>query len=151
MDHISNLQCRKKHTYACPVFEATGACSHGTKCKLHHPRNRNMGLKRKQHSVEQNQKNGRGRYFGTIIGAEAMQISDVKDDDEVFQEGQFADFIGLGFSNEEAGVTTSDQRTMLVNEPSDLGAAEFDDLTKPIGIMKKTVFDAPSDCDLGVS
>ncbi|XP_024962218.1 uncharacterized protein LOC112502509 isoform X2 [Cynara cardunculus var. scolymus] len=140
-------ECRKKHTYACPVFEATGACSQGTKCKLHHPRNRNIGgLKRKQHSMEQHQqqKNSRGRYFGSIgVGVgEAITISHlIKDDDDIIninddddddgdlcREGKFAEYISLGFSNEEA--------TTLSSEPSDCG---YDEITKPIRIMSKNL------------
>ncbi|KAI3758569.1 hypothetical protein L6452_06136 [Arctium lappa] len=142
-------ECRKKHTYACPVFEATGACSQGTKCKLHHPRNRNMGgLKRKQHSMEQHhqqKKNARGRYFGCIRGGEAITIShlikdddgiddddddddDDNDDDDLCQEGKFTEYISLDISNEEA--------TTLASEPSDCG---YDEITKPIGIMSKNL------------
>ncbi|KAI7740713.1 hypothetical protein M8C21_023524, partial [Ambrosia artemisiifolia] len=154
-------QCRKKHSYACPVFEATGACSQGTKCKLHHPKNQ---LKRKhQSSMDQQQKNSRGRYFGSFRAEEAMRVSDnqyLKNDDmdedvdgDMFcQEGKFAEFISLDVGNEEAGEVTGDSRTsLMISEPLDLDAGEFDELTKPVRIMNRVVLDSPSECDMGVS
>nr|GEX15103.1 zinc finger, CCCH-type [Tanacetum cinerariifolium] len=116
-------ECRKKHTYACPVFEATGACPQGSKCKLHHPKNRKTGLKRKQqHSLEQNQKNSRGRYFGSFRGGEAMPISEkhyLRDDDgDMLCQGELTEYISLGFSDEEAGEVTSGQRTTVISSES---------------------------------
>nr|XP_043614401.1 uncharacterized protein At1g21580 [Erigeron canadensis] len=137
-------ECRKKHTYACPAYEATGACSQGTKCKLHHPKNRKMGSKRKRHLTEPEQKNSRGRYFGAFRAAGAMPVFEKhqsKDDNmDIFsQEGKLAEYISLGFRNEGAGEMMSDQRTMLVSEPSGLGTADDDELIKPIRIMKRIV------------
>ncbi|KAI3725906.1 hypothetical protein L1987_65702 [Smallanthus sonchifolius] len=150
-------ECRKKHSYACPVFEATGACSQGTKCKLHHPKNQ---LKRKQqNSTGQQQKNSKGRYFGSIRGEEVMPVSekhylkydDMDGDGDVDQDGKFAEYISLDFGNEEAVEVTSDQRTVLISEPLGLGADEFDEQTKPIGIMNRVVLDNRSEPDIGVS
>ncbi|KAL8251394.1 hypothetical protein R6Q59_035087 [Mikania micrantha] len=155
-------ECRKKHSYACPVFEATGACPQGTKCKLHHPKNQ---LKRKQqNSTEQHQKNSRGRYFGPVSGEEATPIfenqylkyDDMDDDvdgDILCQDGKFAEYISLDFSNEEAGEVISDQSTRLISEPLGLlGADESDEQTKPVGIMKKVVLlNSQGERDMGVS
>lgn len=144
------MQCRKKHTYACPVFEATGACPQGTKCKLHHPKNRKMGLKRKrQHSLEQNQKNSRGRYFGSIMGGEAMPISEkhyLRDDDgDMSCQGELSEYISLGLSDEEAGEVTSDRRTTVTSSESvDLGVVDLDELTKPVRIMNRIMSDSQS-------
>ncbi|XP_071733878.1 uncharacterized protein [Rutidosis leptorrhynchoides] len=142
-------ECRKKHTYACPVFEATGTCSQGTKCKLHHPKTRKTGLKRKQqHSMEQQQrKNTRGRYFGSVSSVETMPISEncnSKDDvtDISCQQGIFAEYISLDFGNEKSGEVIGDQSMMLVSETPSLGAAEFDDKTKPIRLINRIVFES---------
>ncbi|KAM0033854.1 putative transcription factor C3H family [Helianthus debilis subsp. tardiflorus] len=155
---ISHFTCRKKHSYACPAFEATGKCSQGTKCKLHHPKNQ---LKRKhQSSMDQQQKNSRGRYFGSVRVEEAKGVSeklylkndDMDDDVDLCQEGKFAEYISLDVGNEEAGEVTGEARTnLMMSEPSGLDADEFDELTKPIGIMNRVVLDSPSECDMGVS
>ncbi|KAK1432654.1 hypothetical protein QVD17_09552 [Tagetes erecta] len=154
-------ECRKKHSYACPEFEASGACSQGTKCKLHHPKNQ---LKKKQqNSMEQQQKNSRGRYFDSLTGEEAlpavekhyMKYDDVDDDLDggiLNEEGKFADFISLDFSNEEAGEVISEQRTRSISGALlGTGADEIDELIKPIRIMKRVVVDSPSECDMDVS
>ncbi|KAJ9564905.1 hypothetical protein OSB04_000871 [Centaurea solstitialis] len=130
-------ECRKKHTYACPVFEATGACSQGTKCKLHHPRNRNIN-KRKRHSTDhQQKKNARGRYFGSVrissLIKDDINDDDINDDDDdiddddLGREEKVAEYISLDFSNEEATTVTS--------EPP-IDCSGYDEMmTKPIGIM----------------
>ncbi|KAJ0707474.1 putative transcription factor C3H family [Helianthus annuus] len=156
-------ECRKKHSYACPAFEATGKCSQGTKCKLHHPKNQ---LKRKQQStMDQQQKNSRGRYFGSVRVEEATGVSekgvseklylkndDMDDDVDLCQEGKFAEYISLDVGNEEAGEVMGEARTgLMISEPLGLDADEFDELTKPIGIMNRVVLDSPSECDMGVS
>lgn len=149
MDYISNLQCRKKHTYVCPIFEATGICPQGSTCKLHHPKKRS-GLKRKQQSREQQQKNARGRYFGSKMNAgvvaEGIAASPgnlgPKDDDDIFsQEGKFSDYINVDMSDEETDGNcdlTSEQRTILA-DPSDLQVVDINDMIKPIGIMNKNL------------
>ncbi|KAL1208003.1 hypothetical protein V5N11_022047 [Cardamine amara subsp. amara] len=98
-------ECRKKHSYICPVFEATGTCSQGSKCKLHHPKNQSKGRKRKRPS-EPSQKNSRGRYFGSlhkvISESEPMVVERRSTDSEVFgMEG--LDFVILGSTEYEAG------------------------------------------------
>ncbi|KAI3767594.1 hypothetical protein L2E82_17839 [Cichorium intybus] len=137
---VDGNECRKKHTYACPVFEATGECSQGTKCKLHHPKNRrSTGLKRKSHnSTQGHQKNSRGRYFS---GGEEMPVSKhqhhLKDDDQDIslscQQGKFAEYISLDF-----GDVISDKTPMLTREPSISSEVDLDELTKPIRIMKRS-------------
>ncbi|ONK81966.1 uncharacterized protein A4U43_C01F34740 [Asparagus officinalis] len=57
-------ECRKKHGYVCPLFEATGIRPQGSKCKLHHPKSRKKSKKRK-HSEIQN--SSRRRYFSSKI------------------------------------------------------------------------------------
>ncbi|GJT30943.1 zinc finger, CCCH-type containing protein [Tanacetum coccineum] len=138
MDRYLCFPCRKKHTYACPVFEATDACPQGSKCKLHHPKSRKIGLKRKQqHSLEQNQKNSRGCYFCSVRGGEAMPISEkhnLRDDDgDMLCQGELTEYISLGFSDEEFGEVTSGQRiTLISSESVDLGVVDLDELIKPL-------------------
>ncbi|KAK3428243.1 hypothetical protein EUGRSUZ_E01003 [Eucalyptus grandis] len=55
-------ECRNKHSYICPTFEATGRCQQGSKCKLHHPKGRSKGKKRKRSG----EKSSLGRYFGSM-------------------------------------------------------------------------------------
>ncbi|KAK9067396.1 hypothetical protein SSX86_014724 [Deinandra increscens subsp. villosa] len=148
-------ECRKKHSYACPVFEATGECPQGAKCKLHHPKNQ---LKRKQqNSMAQHQKNSRGRYFGSVSGEEATAMSSEKqflkyddvDGDMLCEDGKFAEYISLDHGNEEAGEVASEQRTRLIS--SETLCFDADELTKPIKIMNRVVLDSQGECDMGVS
>ncbi|XP_076913343.1 uncharacterized protein LOC143571931 isoform X2 [Bidens hawaiensis] len=138
-------ECQKKHSYACPVFEATGSCPQGTKCKLHHPKSQ---LKRKhQSSAEQQTKNSRGRYFGSVRGEEVVRVSeksyskndDVDEEGMLCQEGKFAEYISLDCGSEEGGdEVIGDTRTrLMISEPLGLGVGEIDELTKPIGIMNR--------------
>ncbi|XP_057973394.1 uncharacterized protein At1g21580 [Malania oleifera] len=134
-------ECRKKHTYVCPNFEATGVCSQGSKCKLHHPKNRSRGKKRKR-SIEQT--NARGRYFGSInpnIAETAVAVSEkhTAHNNEIFlEDGRLADYISLDVSDDEARETEgpmSEQTAMCDDEPSDAQLDNLDQLIKPIRIM----------------
>ncbi|KAK3134173.1 hypothetical protein QOZ80_6AG0545910 [Eleusine coracana subsp. coracana] len=58
-------ECRKKHSYVCPVFEATGECPQQSRCKLHHPKKK---TKSKRSRVDTLQNNNWGRYFDSSIG-----------------------------------------------------------------------------------
>ncbi|CAI9282093.1 unnamed protein product [Lactuca saligna] len=138
-------ECRKKHTYACPAFEATGECSQGTNCKLHHPKNRSTGLKRK-HQNQKTQKHSRGRYFGAVGGgggegeeAERQHHFNLKD--ILCQQGKLgADYISIDFGDgvtDETTVVTSEEYPLyLVGEEEEEAHLDLDHLTKPIGIMK---------------
>ncbi|KAM7514771.1 hypothetical protein LguiA_004354 [Lonicera macranthoides] len=140
-------ECRKKHTYVCPVFEATGTCSEGSKCKLHHPKTRTKSTKKKL-SMDHN--NTRGRYFGltNIDVAEHRRIAGPKnhhpqyskEDDIFFQEGKFADYVTLDVSDDEKAVGTRiEERTECNTTSSDCQGEGgcIDELIKPIGIMFK--------------
>lgn len=143
MDYNIYLQCRKKHTYVCPVFEATGNCPEGPRCKLHHPKKKRKGLKRKALNV---QKNARGRYFGArpvnVADCRAM-VSGVisgKSDNKIFDEdGKFVDFISLDISDEDLGhaFELRSGPTCDSEGHSDMQVAELDELTKPIRLMNK--------------
>ncbi|CAN4121117.1 unnamed protein product [Withania somnifera] len=133
-------ECQKKHTYVCPVFEATGNCPQGSKCKLHHPKNKRKGVKRKASSE---MKNVRGRYFGSP----RIDISDritagpekpsVKGNNDIFcKEGIFGDFISLGDSDEEE--QTVDQRSeetpLCESGPAEM---QLDELIKPMRLINR--------------
>uniref|UniRef100_A0A5B7B742 C3H1-type domain-containing protein n=1 Tax=Davidia involucrata TaxID=16924 RepID=A0A5B7B742_DAVIN len=135
-------ECRKKHSYVCPIFEATGICPQGSKCKLHHPKNRTKWKKRKP-SREQN---AQGRYFGSrhidiaVRGTAVSEKQSAKDDDDIFcQEGRFTDYFNLDVSDEETGETndlTRGQTTLCDDDPTDV-QVDLDELIKPIYLMNK--------------
>ncbi|KAL3504290.1 hypothetical protein ACH5RR_034131 [Cinchona calisaya] len=143
-------ECPKKHTYVCPVFEATGDCPKGPKCKLHHPKKKKKGMKRKASNV---QKNARGRYFGArpvdVADCRAMVsgVTSGKGDENIFYEdGKFADFISLDVSIEEMeqAFELRSEPTCDVEGPSDMQVTELDELIKPVRLMNKNLTIASS-------
>ncbi|XP_042040443.1 uncharacterized protein LOC121786003 [Salvia splendens] len=97
-------ECRKKHTYVCPAFEATGACPQASTCRLHHPK------KKTEMKPTIEKKVVRGRYFdGGLVGvddwssasAPVEKLSSKGKDDIVVHEGQFPDYISLEVSDNE--------------------------------------------------
>ncbi|XP_031372489.1 uncharacterized protein LOC116187720 isoform X1 [Punica granatum] len=138
-------ECRKKHSYVCPIFESTGNCPLGSKCKLHHPKSRTKGKKRKR---SKEKKNAMGRYFG---GSKYVRASDPgtsvtekpsadesnsnNGDDNPFEE-KLADYVSLDVSDEEEGAEDIG-RVMGVeaNDDFDMELDDLDELIKPIGIM----------------
>ncbi|KAJ8541604.1 hypothetical protein K7X08_002420 [Anisodus acutangulus] len=148
-------ECQKKHSYVCLVFEATGNCPQGSKCKLHHPKNKRKGVKRKASSE---MKNDRGRYFGSPhidiserITAGKQKPSVKGNNDIFFQEGKFVDFISLDCSDEEE--QTIDQRSEETPlSESGPGEMQLDDLIKPMRLINRNRsvsssphIDSPSD------
>ncbi|XVE55263.1 hypothetical protein DITRI_Ditri03aG0145200 [Diplodiscus trichospermus] len=132
-------ECRKKHSYVCPNFEATGSCPQGSKCKLHHPKNWSKGKKSKR-STEH--KNARGRYFGINILEPKRMVSErcqaLLGNDYIFFDGKFSDYISLDVSDDEAGElhhVMRDQTTFGDDGSSSLRLDDLDELIKPIGIM----------------
>ncbi|KAE9615277.1 hypothetical protein Lal_00048290 [Lupinus albus] len=135
-------ECRKKHSYVCPTFETTGTCSDGTKCKLHHPVRQSKGKKRKRPEEQ----NSRGRYFGSspihvyepgmVVAPKQHQQND--DDLE-----ELPDYIGLDDGDVDVeeevseNIDQSFEQAMCDDCDSlDLELANFDDLIKPVLIMK---------------
>ncbi|KAL6511992.1 hypothetical protein OROGR_021589 [Orobanche gracilis] len=101
------LSCPKKHTYACPAFEATGLCPKASTCKLHHPKKNTEKI---QSTNEP--KMVRGRYFdGRLVGDADVgdvayeAVSTKGKDDLVFDEGNFPDYISLGVGDDEMDQT----------------------------------------------
>ncbi|XP_077249751.1 uncharacterized protein LOC143889430 isoform X2 [Tasmannia lanceolata] len=141
-------ECRKKHTYVCPLFEAKGMCPKGPMCKLQHPKNGNKFRKQKR---SKDQKNARGRYFGSSgligIGESATAASDHNSlgqsgGDIFFCEGRFMDYIGLDFDVGEGGETKDSMvsQLMLFNSDAstDLQSDDLDELIKPLRLMNST-------------
>ncbi|XP_039053127.1 uncharacterized protein LOC120195086 [Hibiscus syriacus] len=133
-------ECRKKHSYVCPNFEATGSCPLGSKCKLHHPKNRSKAKKNKR-SMEN--KFARGRYFGVDISEQKRMVSErpqqVREDVNVCFDEKFSDYIDLDVSEGEAGElhqVICDQTTFGDGDSSDSQSEDLDELIKPIRIMK---------------
>lgn len=94
-----NLQCRKKHTYVCPDFEATGACPQASTCKLHHPK------RKTEKKPESEQRIVRGRYFdgGLIEVADCTTAPTEKlsSKGKDAHEGNFPDYISLDVSSDD--------------------------------------------------
>lgn len=156
----SYVQCRKKHTYVCPAFEATGNCQQGATCKLHHPKTKKKGAKSKALLVQKNARAG-GRYFGVRASDIANSAKTVPKlitgecDDLVFcQDGKFKDFISLGDSEDDDAI--EEPRVELScdsdkeEEPLDM-EVDFDELIKPVRIMRplgNVVLDSPPAIDI---
>ncbi|XP_055833416.1 uncharacterized protein At1g21580 isoform X2 [Solanum dulcamara] len=154
---VDGNECRKKHSYVCPVFEATGNCPKGSKCKLHHPKNRRKGVKRKDSSEI---KNGRGRYFGSphiditeriTAGSEKPSV---KGNNDIFLEGKFADFISLDGSDKEEQTIDqrSEEKPLFESGPTEMQLDDLDELIKPMRLINRNrsvgsspYIDSPSD------
>lgn len=141
MEYISPSQCRKKHSYVCPSFEATGTCPQGPKCKLHHPRNRAKEKKRKR---SREHRNAWGRYFVSkdITVSEPRTVSgkpSAQNSDDVVVDG-VADFISIDVGDEEVGETNDPIQEQAAYCDSDSSELEFDDLDeliKPIRLLER--------------
>ncbi|KDP32867.1 hypothetical protein JCGZ_12159 [Jatropha curcas] len=133
-------ECRKKHSYVCPTYEATGSCPQGSKCKLHHPKNRSKGKKSKQ---SREKKKAQGRYFGSMNintsdpGPAVSEKHLVEDNDNIGSEGSIADYISLDFSGETAESTNivEEQTSFRDSDPMEFELVDLDELIKPIRIM----------------
>ncbi|KAK8646951.1 hypothetical protein V6N13_120715 [Hibiscus sabdariffa] len=133
-------ECRKKHSYVCPNFEAMGSCPLGSKCKLHHPKNRSK-VKKNKRSMEN--KIARGRYFGVDISEPKRMVLErphqVVEDDNICFDGKLSDYINLDVSDDEAGElhqVICDQTSFGDSDSSDLQSEDLDKWIKPIRIMK---------------
>ncbi|CAA2969664.1 zinc finger ccch domain-containing 7 [Olea europaea subsp. europaea] len=136
-------ECRKKHTYVCPAFDATGICPEGSKCKLHHPK-RKRGTKRKSLSE---QKNIRGRYFDSepfdIAESQTAIIErlPVKGNGNIACQEELEDYICLDVGHEEVeqSIGPSSKR-VRVDSPLEAEVIDLDELIKPIRIMNRSQF-----------
>lgn len=132
-------ECPKKHSYVCPSFEAIGSCPQGSKCKLHHPKNRTKEKKSKR----SRENNAQGRYFGLMhINATKTRNAVpgklyVQDNDTICFEG-IADYISLDVSDEEVVENNNpgDLHTAFGDsDPMNLQLGDLDKLIKPVRIM----------------
>ncbi|XP_027368943.1 uncharacterized protein LOC113874891 isoform X2 [Abrus precatorius] len=135
-------ECRKKHSYVCPSFEATGTCTQGTKCKLHHPKKQNKGKKRKRSGDQ----NSRGRYFGSIsidVSEPGMMMASkqCQQNDE-----ELSDYISLDVNEEVANTVDQsfDPATLSNDDSLDLNLDDFDEFIKPVLIMINTKISSQS-------
>lgn len=138
------MQCRKKHSYVCPVFEANGMCPQGSACKLHHPKTGNKSKKRKRVKDE---RSTRSRYFVSLglihAGDSKAKISDdhmaEQSGDIFFCNGRFTDYISLDFVGEEASETNHmmDTTALCEGEPSE----NHDALVKPVHFISLSQHD----------
>ncbi|MED6161082.1 hypothetical protein PIB30_057438 [Stylosanthes scabra] len=87
-------ECRKKHSYICPTFEAMGTCTKGNECKLHHPK-KQKGKKRKRSG---DQSYSRGRYFGSVLNDDSeagMVVIPGQPGQNDALEGELSDYISI--------------------------------------------------------
>ncbi|KAL9275196.1 Zinc finger CCCH domain-containing protein [Drosera capensis] len=139
-------ECRKKHSYICPAFEATGSCLDEPKCKLYHPRRGKVNSKRRSF---EDQKNSWGRYFGLgdanfldLNSSFPRKLIVPKSSDDIFStEGRYADYIRLDVSDEEVGEDDEesvDPSSLNENEPSCALPQDLDELIKPVRILGRS-------------
>ncbi|XP_020582737.1 uncharacterized protein LOC110026215 [Phalaenopsis equestris] len=135
-------ECRKKHSYTCPLFEATGSCPQGSLCKLHHPKNKSKSKKRKRSEI---QNSSHGRYFYSIIGkegsAESVEVpsgqNDLEGDNDIFcSDGRFTEYINLDDDDDDIVALKNDRSYTgeLDSGFLDFQSCDIDVLIKPIRI-----------------
>ncbi|XP_028757623.1 zinc finger CCCH domain-containing protein 7-like [Neltuma alba] len=137
-------ECRKKHTYVCPTFQATGSCTQGSKCKLHHPQKQGKGKKRKR-CVDQ--RNCKRRYFGSLwidVSEPGTMVVAPRQGEQNKDglEGELADYISLDVEDEDVAELPGrarEQSTLCDGEPGDIVLDDEDELIKPVLIMKKDI------------
>ncbi|XP_038897879.1 uncharacterized protein LOC120085770 [Benincasa hispida] len=139
-------ECRKKHSYVCPLFEATGTCPDRSTCKLHHPERQTKGRKRKR---SEGKNNDQGRYFGSMnqdVSGSRMVVTEkqhpVKSNDP-FLEGDLTDYISLDLSSDEDIVeshdSTSQTTSFYQGYLSELLLDDPDELIKPVRVMNENL------------
>ncbi|XP_015934580.1 uncharacterized protein LOC107460707 isoform X1 [Arachis duranensis] len=134
-------ECRKKHSYVCPTFEAMGNCEEGTKCKLHHPKKLSKEKKRKR-SRDENV--GRRRYFGSVltdIKETGLMVAQRQWQQSHDKDGDVADYIG--FEVEESVDQPYEQATPCNNDIWDLQLDNLDEPIRPV-LTLKNIFMAQS-------
>ncbi|KAF0931353.1 hypothetical protein E2562_004493, partial [Oryza meyeriana var. granulata] len=135
-------ECHKKHSYVCPIFEATGECPQRSRCKLHHPKSK---VKSKRSRPDLLQYSSWGRYFDTSIDHESetrkVSLEDEREKPQrVFSDGDF-DFISLdddAADDDVAALDASDDIPLMELDSGDLNVQtdNLDVLIKPLRIMR---------------
>ncbi|CAM8936302.1 unnamed protein product [Rhodiola kirilowii] len=137
-------ECRKKHSYVCHVFEETGSCPQGSKCRFHHPKKR-----KSKHASSRMHNLSKGRYFGHP----ALEVSDppqtvvlmkqsTGSSCSIYQDGDIPDFISLNASgDDDEDNVYGNEEVSWANKHSendmDIEVCDLDALIKPIMIMNK--------------
>ncbi|XP_019104663.1 uncharacterized protein LOC104894407 isoform X2 [Beta vulgaris subsp. vulgaris] len=132
-------ECRKKHSYICPEFEASGSCPQGSKCKLYHPKKG----KAKKKKVLRDRKNAKGRYFGSSLSVADPETRLVlekhagPDKGSFVSQGEWGDFIDLDVSDDEARENgqTSEQTFAFEDDPLTSRLDDLDELMKPLRLL----------------
>ncbi|KAK9271345.1 hypothetical protein L1049_026935 [Liquidambar formosana] len=127
-----------------PILMQRESVLNRSKCKLHHPKNRSKGKKRKR---SREQKNAQGRYFGSTHidaaepGAVVSEKHSAQNNDNNFLHGRLADYISLDVSDEEAGETIdpTSKQTTYDSDSSDLQLDDPDELIKPFRIINNNL------------
>ncbi|KAE9603952.1 hypothetical protein Lal_00002063 [Lupinus albus] len=133
-------ECRKKHSYVCPTFEATENCNQGTGCKLRHPKKEQGTGKKRKRSGDHN--NDTECYFGSIpidFSEPGMMVGQRQQQQNNENEGEIADYIS--FEVDEGVAESADQSyeeaTLCDSNPLDLEMDNLDELIKPVLIMNR--------------
>ncbi|XP_050942610.1 uncharacterized protein LOC103489707 isoform X2 [Cucumis melo] len=138
-------ECRKKHSYVCPLLEATGTCPDRSTCKLHHPKQQTKGRKRKR---LEGRNNDQGRYFGSTnqdVSRSRLVVSDkqlpVKSSDPFLED--LTDYISLDVGSdediEESHDSTSQTTSFCQGYLSELLLEDPDELIKPVRVMNENL------------
>ncbi|KAL5704520.1 hypothetical protein ACHQM5_022936 [Ranunculus cassubicifolius] len=135
-------ECRKKHSYVCPVYKSTGTCPQRPICKLHHPNKTRNRKKRSKGSKN-------SRYFGLELSEKKSKVSSVgknkcgveKEEEEVSTSekngGLLSDFICLDVSDGE-GWQDDANSDLFGKYTSDHSDEELEELVKPMRLIHKT-------------
>ncbi|KAI0502590.1 hypothetical protein KFK09_017544 [Dendrobium nobile] len=135
-------ECRKKHSYTCPHFEATGKCHQGSLCKLHHPKSQSKSRKRKRTKIQSCSK---GRYFSDSIGkaVEPLEVpssqNDLEGGTDIFcSDGRFTEYINLDVDSAIKNVAIMESYAgKLESGYLDMQSCDIDALIKPVRIMNR--------------
>ncbi|XP_028555161.1 uncharacterized protein LOC110109077 isoform X2 [Dendrobium catenatum] len=138
-------ECRKKHSYTCPHFEATGKCHQGSLCKLHHPKSQSKSRKRKRTKIQSCSK---GRYFSYSIGkaVEPLEVpssqNDLEGGKDIFcSDGRFTEYINLNVDSDNVAIKNvaimESYAGKLESGYLDMQSCDIDALIKPVRIMNR--------------
>ncbi|KAF2291322.1 hypothetical protein GH714_022866 [Hevea brasiliensis] len=134
------LQVSEEAQLRLPTYKVTGSCPQGSKCKLHHSKNRSKGRKNKK---SREKKNAQGRYFGSMhinlseLGTAVSEKHSAQDNAKICFEGSIPDYIYLDVGDDtgENSNLADEQTSSSDGDAMDLQLVSLDELIKPICIM----------------
>ncbi|KAG0491374.1 hypothetical protein HPP92_004772 [Vanilla planifolia] len=135
-------ECHKKHSYTCPLFEATGKCPQGNVCKLHHPKAHSKSRKRKRAKL---QSSCQGRYFCSSIDktVEPLRVVSgevLKGVDDIFlSDGRFTEYISLDVYS-DTGCIENNSYLEFDSKYCDSKSSDIDELLKPTDLQQSDSF-----------